>query len=935
MAGPPQDSDFPLEFGGREVPPYLGAVVKAALAFVALVLVFVLLSFVRSVYTDWLWYDALGYKSVYVKILTTRIVLFIIGTSVIGGLLGVSLYVTNRFSIGEITLLLPPEVVAFFRRLIFWGTVTIAAIVSVIFGAILASRWEIFLRFSSAVPFGQTDPVFNKDVSFYVFDLPVYSFLHGWLLGAVIVIVLGTLALYYAHLNLRGLRFTISNPLKVQVSILAAALMAILAWGHWLDRWELLLSDQGFVLGAAYADVNARKPALLILTIVASASGVLMLVNAYLRGLRLLVGAAVLWMVMAIVLAAAWPALMQQFTVQPNEFVKETPYILRNIEFTRKGFALDRVEEVFYLAETSVTAELVRANAQTINNIRLWDHRPLADVYKQIQLIRSYYDFKDADVDRYTLDGEYRQVLLAAREVAPERLAPEFQTWVNKKLVYTHGIGLAMSPVTDFTPEGRPEFFAKDIPINGVMPITSGTSLSEPEIVVENARIYYGENTTDYVIVNTNTDELDYQTEEGEVFRTKYAGDGGVHLSSFIRRLAYAWQFTDINILISGEISGDSLIQYRREISDRISTVAPFLLLDGDPYVVAAKGGLVWMQDAYTVSDQFPYSERFVGPAGESFNYIRNSVKVTVDAFDGAVRFYLWDSSDPIVRTYARIFPDLFLPKDQMPESLQLHVRYPQDFFVRQAEKYVKYHMQDPENFYNNEDLWTFANEKFGQSDDLQVVEPYYVIMKIPGEETEEFVQLLPYTPSQRQNLIGWLAARSDGDNYGRLVAFNFPKDRQIDGPEQVEARIDNDPQISAWFTLRCAEGSSCIRGNLLVIPIGSSILYAEPVYIQAEGVTFPQLKRVILATGDKVVMEDSLSEALVALTSGSSVDRAEELDGRATPGASSPAPGVDGGGSSIESAIEGLGDVIEGLREDLSRLEESLERLKELTGDE
>ncbi|MFQ5911550.1 MAG: UPF0182 family protein, partial [Thermoplasmata archaeon] len=498
--------------------------------------------------------------------------------------------------------------------------------------------------------------------------------------------------------------------------------------------------------------------------------------------------------------------------------------------------------------------------------------------------IRAYYDFKDADVDRYTIDGEYRQVLLSAREVAPEKLEADAQSWVNTKLIYTHGIGLAMSPVTDFTPEGRPEFFAKDIPPNAVIPIGSASS-PEPDILVDNPRIYYGENTLDYVIVKTNTDELDYQTEVGDLFRTNYFGSGGVRLSSFLRRLAYAWQFADVNILISGEITGESLIQYRRDIRERISTVAPFLLLDKDPYIVAAEGQLFWVQDAYTVTDQYPYSDLFEDLEVGSFNYMRNSVKVTVDAFNGTLRFHIWDPDDPIVRTYARIFPDLFAAKEEMPPSLQQHVRYPQDFFAVQAQKYIKYHMREPQNFYNNEDLWAFANEKFGQSDELQVVEPYYVIMRLPGEEREEFVQLLPYTPNTRQNLVGWLAARSDGDSYGKLVAFNFPKDRQIDGPEQVEARIDNDQDISAWFTLRCAEGSICLRGNLLVIPLGTSILYAEPVYIQAEGVRFPELKRVILATGERVVMEDSLDEAVASLIEAPAVAGAQPSEG--------PAPSV------------------------------------------
>ena len=475
-------------------------------------------------------------------------------------------------------------------------------------------------------------------------------------------------------------------------------------------------------------------------------------------------------------------------------------------------------------------------------------------------------DFSDADVDRYTINGEYRQVLLSAREVAPEKLAEESQTWVNEKLFYTHGIGVAMSPATEFTDEGRPVFFAKDIPSNGEIPVSDFTQDSQTDILISNPRIYYGENTRDYVIVNTNTQELDYQTSEGDLIKTNYFGDGGVILDSLLKKILYAWEMGDVNILISSELKNDSRIQYRRQIQERVEVLAPFLKLDGDPYMVATNSQIYWIQDAYTSSDKYPYSNLTNNEWGK-FNYLRNSVKIVVDAFSGDVKFYLWDKSDPVALTYQQIFPNLFVDSSTLPADLQDHIRYPQDLFAIQAEKYIKYHMQNPEYFYGNEDLWAFPNEKFGQGDELQIVEPYYAIMKLPGETDEEFVQLIPYTPNDRPNLVGWLAARSDQENYGNIVAVNFPKDTQIDGPEQVEARIDNDQEISAWFTLRCSEGSSCIRGNLFVVPIGTSLLYAEPIYIQAEGVSLPELKKVILASADQVVMGDSLDEAIFMLT--------------------------------------------------------------------
>ncbi len=595
------------------------------------------------------------------------------------------------------------------------------------------------------------------------------------------------------------------------------------------------------------------------------------------------------------------------------------------MEFTREGFGLNNIEKTFYEAEGDIDSSLITENLSTIQNIRLWDYRPLTDVYKQIQLIRPYYDFKDADVDRYYIDGEYRQVLLAAREVAPEKLDDSAQTWVNRKLYYTHGIGLAMSPVTEFTGEGRPEFFSKDIPANGEIPVGSPDASKTPDIVVSNPRIYYGENTTDYVLVNTNTEELDYQTGEGVLAKTNYQGDGGVNLGSFVRKLIYAWEMGDINILISSELNTDSRIQYRRQIQDRISSVAPFLTLDKDPYIVADQEQLFWVQDAYTTSSNMPYSNPiYDADSKSSYNYIRNSIKIVINAFSGDIDFYLWDPTDPIAVTYSRIFPDMFIDSSEMPDSLKQHMRFPQGLFSVQASKYIKYHMEEPELFYGNEDLWALPQEKFGQSETLQLVEPYYVIMKLPGETSEEFVLLMPYTPNDRPNMVGWLAARSDGDNYGKLAAYNFPKDKQVDGPEQVDARIDNDQEISAWFTLRCSEGSTCIRGNLLVIPIGDSILYAEPIYIQAEGVSFPELKKVVLATKDNVVMGDSLEDALTKLTGVETVltepEIEIELDGKVEENEKSDNI------SDINS--EKIIELLDNLKDDITNLESLIDKL-------
>ena len=911
------------------IPTQLGGRVRWLVIIVSVVVAFFLLAFLRGLYTDWLWFGALDFRSVYITVLVTRVALFLVGAIVFGIALGASLYVTNRISRGPEEIPLPPATRDLIKKLIYWGTIVGAVVLSVIFGVLAAGDWEIFLRFTNSVTFNVDDPVFGKDVSFYVFTMPMYEFIQQWLLTAVVAIALASGGLYFINFSFRGVGLLLTSGLRVHASVLAAILMLVIALNHWLDRWGLLLSDHGAVYGAAYTDVNARMPAQLILTIIAIAAAVLILVNAYQRGIRLLIGGVALWGVAAILLGIVWPNAVQRLTVRPNEFAREGTYITRNIDLTRVGFGLDGISEQPYSADAVLSPDIVADNLQTVDNIRLWDHTPISNVYKQIQLIRPYYDFNDADVDRYTVDGEVRQVMLAAREVAQEKLNPDAQTWVNTRLRFTHGFGFAMSPVTEFGSDGRPEFFAKDIPSDGVIQVKTDLQTSEPETVIENPRIYYGERTDEYVIVNTNTDELDYQAEGSELKSTKYFGSGGVPIGSLINRAAYAWEFLDVNVLITGEITDESKLQYRRQIQERISTIAPFLMLDRDPYIVAAEGQLFWMQDAYTNTDRFPYSD----PSDAGFNYIRNSVKITVDAFNGTVKFHVWDPTDPVIQAYEGMFPKLFVSRDEMPQSLQTHVRYPRDLFEIQAEKYLRYHMLDPQDFYNLEDIWSIPTEKFGQAaTDLQPVEPYYVIMKIPGEDREEFVLLLPYTRNEPPIMAGWLAARNDGEHYGKLLAFDFPKDRQVDGPEQIEAKIDNDPTISEWFTLRCQEGSFCIRGNLLVLPMASgdqfSILYAEPVYLQAEGVEFPELAQVILATQQNVVMEASVSEALAALI-GTSVPSGP-VDGQ-PPSTGEPAVPAE----TIQEGIDALQEALRSLLEGISEIERAIQGLSDVAGEQ
>jgi uncharacterized protein len=545
------------------------------------------------------------------------------------------------------------------------------------------------------------------------------------------------------------------------------------------------------------------------------------------------------------------PAVYQSYWVKPDELRLESQYIAKNIEFTRYGFGLDHITSATFPAKGKLTPELIAASQATIRNIRWWDPRPLLDTYRQLQEIRLYYDFHDIDVDRYTIDGSYQEVLLAARELNQSKLPVDAQTWINQRFKFTHGNGIAMNPVNRFDEEGLPVFYVKDIPPVGL-----------PELKIGRPEIYFGENTTNYVVVGGGTKEFDYAQGQENVYNV-YGGRDGVSLSSLWRQALFAWYFGDIKLLISDNVTGASKILFRRIIQDRIQQIAPFLLLDRDPYLVVNDGRLIWLQDAYTVSDSIPYSQ--LGPAG-TMNYIRNSVKIAVDAYDGNPVFYIADPKDPIILTYQRIFPTLFQPLESMPTSLRKHVRYPEDLFTIQARVYGTYHMQNPEVFYNKEDLWGFAKES--PKGETKTLQPYYTIMKLPGEPREEFILMLPMVPNNRDNMIAWLAARCDGADYGKVIEYAFSKEKLIYGPAQIEARIDQDTTISQQLSLWNQIGSRVIRGNLLVIPVDDTLLYVEPLYLSAESRQLPELKRLIASTGERVVMAEDLDGLLAALVS-------------------------------------------------------------------
>jgi len=720
------------------------------------------------------------------------------------------------------------------------------ALLSLIFGLVAQGNWEVILRFFNGQPFHIADPVFHREIGFYVFSLPFFHLLRGWLLGTLIITLLGSAGVYFLSYGVQRLRFHFTRPVLAHIGGLAIAILGLFAWNYWLGIWELVFSSRGVVFGASYADMHAKLPAQWILLAVVVIFMGIILVSILRRNLRWPLYGLGGWIVAAIIIGGIFPSLVQRFQVQPNELVRERPYIEYNIQFTREAFALTRVEEQSFPAEEAPSPRHIAQNEVTINNIRLWDHRPLKDTYNQIQAIRLYYDFHGIDVDRYIIDGEYRQVMLSARELSAEKLAGEAQTWINRRLQFTHGYGIALSPVNEITTEGLPVLLVKDIPPVG-------------DFNIERPEIYFGEKTNNYIIAKTTTQEFDYPMGDENVYG-RYQGKGGVSLAGFIRRLAYAWQLGDLNILISGELTPESRVLYYRNIAERVNHLAPFLKLDGDPYLVVIDGRLFWIQDTYTTTDRYPYSE----PLGGGLNYIRNSVKAVIDAYNGSVTFYITDPEDALIRTYQAIFPKLFVPAGQMPESLRVHLRYPEDMFNLQARVYQTYHMRDARVFYNKEDLWAMPNEVyFGRE---QPMEPYYIIMRLPDEEKEEFLLMLPFTPVNKNNTIGWLAARCDEENYGKLLAYHFPKERLVYGPSQIENRIGQDTVITEQLALWGRGGSQVIRGNLLMIPLGRSILYVEPVFLQAEAGGLPELKRVIVAAGEQIVMKPTLGESIAAI---------------------------------------------------------------------
>ena len=872
---------------------------------VSLLFAFLVLWWLRTVYTDLLWYDELGYQGVFTKILVMKIWLFVGGTAVTAAALIVNFYFTFRFSRGPSTLPVTEETMRLLRALLVAAVVITVLTAAPVFGSAAAGRWEVFLLFLNKVSFGVSDAEFGQDLSFFIVTVRMLNFVQAWVMGILIVSVVMSLFLYAGIYGLRGLNFFLAPRMLKHIGILGGLLMLSIASGHVLAIYDLVLSSGGLVAGAGYTDIHARIPVLWLMTAIATLGAAAFFASHYFGGLRLMAGAFSLWVIMVLLANLAFPALFQRFQVDPNQFEREQVYIDRNIEATRAAYQLDQVEQVALPTVGDIDADVVANNLPVIENIRLWDVEPLQDAYNQLQFMELYYNFLNMDSDRYILDGKLRQVLLAARELDPENLPADARNWVNRRLQYTHGFGVAMSPAIGFTPEeGRPEFFIQDIPIRG-------------EIPIERPEIYYGESPAPFAIVNSSAPEIDPSGSD-----LHYQGEGGVDLGGTFRRLAYAWQFADINILLSDQISSGTKIQYRRQISGRVKALAPFLTMDEDPYpVVDGSGKLWWLQDAFTTTDRYPYSTLTVS----GFNYIRNSVKAVVDAFSGEVSIYVMDANDPLLQMYRRAFPELFLDFDEMPSELQAHIRYPNGLFSVQAEMYLRYHVTDTQVFFNQADQWAIPEDsRFGRRG--VEVHPSYLILQMPGGDSEEFVLMLPFSPAgEKKNLVGWLTARNDGVHYGKLNAFTVPKDPQVHGPSQVEARIENDPLISQQFTLWGGEGegSRIVRGQLLVIPVGDAIIYVEPLYLQSEGLAFPELKKVILADGSNVVMADSVGEGLAKLLEGGAPSDVVPIgsggEGQATPN-SEDLRVIEDAVTELDEALKDIQGVVERLREALEK---------------
>ena len=854
---------------------------------VVAVLAGVLLAFtaLSGFFVDVLWFREVRLSDVFWTVLRTKLLLGLAFGVAFFVLLYSNLWIVRRITPRYRALTPEQEIIERYRMQFEpyarWLLPLFALVIAFFVGLGVTGQWQTYLlwRNGAGLTFGNPEPLFGRDPAFYVFSLPWLKFMQGWLFSALVGVTLLTALAHYLWGGIRpqapGFGDKVSPQVKAHLSVLLGLIMLTKAWGYYLGQFDLLTSTRGVVVGASYTDVNAQLPALRILVIIAIACAILFLVNIRLRGWALPVIAVGLLALVSIIAGAAYPAFVQRFRVAPQEFQREQPFIEDNIEATRRAFSLDNITSSSRPLGDSVTAQTAQDNPATISNIRLWRPDVLAENYTSLQRFRAYYDFNDVDVDRYTIDGQRRVLMLSTREVSQAGIPEGGRTWQNVHLVYTHGFGAVASQVNTATTEGQPVFTLRDIPPVG-----------DPGLEGNGQRVYYGEGAQGdaaFVVVDTETKELDYQgtaTNDQAQKTYTYDGDGGIPIGGFFQRALFAWRYRDVNLLISGLIRNDSRIMIYRDITQRVPKAAPFLQFDNDPYTAIVDGRLVWIWDAYTTTNQYPYSD-FVDLAdvaasanqttsvGGNINYLRNSVKVVVDAFSGKMTYYVSDPNDPIIEAWSKAFPTMFTPLDQASPTLLSHFRYPENLFQVQAFQYTNYHVTNPDVFYGKQDFWAIPNDPTlstpGTSGGQAFMRPYYVLMRLPGETDESFVLILPFTPLDRQNMVAWLAAKSDpGPDYGDIVSFQFPSGVNVDGPTQVFSRINQDARFSSERTLLGQGGSTIVFGDFLVIPLEDSLLYVQPVYVKSnQENAIPELKRVVVVNGTQIGIGTSLREAL------------------------------------------------------------------------
>ena len=855
---------------------------------------------IATFFTNYLWFDSVDLNSVWIKILLTKSIL-VAATSLLAFAF---IFINLRLAVRATPVMDifesfdSQDPLTRFREFFnerflkyrLWGAIGL----SLFLGAGASQLWEQVLLFINQKSFGVADPVFQYDVSSYVFGLPLYRLFVSWGFQLVIftsfIIILFFIATGALQLR-QGRLPEVSSGAKAHLSVLLAFVAVLKAFAYRLDSMELLYSPRGKVFGASYTDVVAHLPALNLLILISLFGAVLLLVNIKRRGWLLPATAISLWLAVSIIVGGVVPAAIQRFRVVPDELNKELPYVENHINYTRLAYGLDSIEEKSFEASPNLTDNDISDNAQTVDNIRLWDPTVLAETYSQLQEIRAYYALDEVDVDRYRINGELTQVMVSARELDQTNLPAV--GWVNERLQYTHGYGVVFSPANNVASQGQPDFYVKGVPAT--------TTVSELE--VEQPRIYFGESaeSVEYVVVNSLQDEVDYplSTEGQSVAYTNYSGDGGVGIGSFFRRLGFALRYSELNLLISNQLSDDSKLIMERNVVSRVKKAAPFLYTDNDPYLALIDGNLFWIIDMYTVSDKYPYAQpadtrRINENSGlpMNFNYLRNSVKAVVNAYDGTMNFYVVDENDPLILSYKDIFPNLFTPKSSMSSELLDHIRYPEDLFTIQSDMYRDYHMTDPRVFYADEDPWVIPSDSSttprvatlrGEFTEIgfKPMLPYYLLMSLPGESDLSYLIFQPFNPENRPNMQSFLVADADPENYGQLIDFRLPKGEFVDGPSQVATRINQDPDISQIFTLLDQQGSSVIKGNLFVVPINQSILYYQPIYLQGEQNPLPEFKFVVVVFQDRIIMEESLSQALASVFGGDfATESVEDTEG-------------------------------------------------------